>query len=189
MDRKSPDESGRIGSDRTARRRNRPEERWAGWGKLGLAGLGLGPRKKNELGRGPLAEGRPGSGGGGGDEAGGGGSHPWTPRRRPEWTPVTILDTADASPWSIGTSPALNQSESGELSRFPREGFPKSIDLLIDFGRFGGNRENRDFGGSWAGGVAGHQRALPGPAWPARIVFCFLSLWSRAASQRCPACP
>ncbi|PKI75195.1 hypothetical protein CRG98_004419 [Punica granatum] len=43
---KSPDESGLIGSDRTARRRNCPEERWAGLGKLGLAGLGLGLKKK-----------------------------------------------------------------------------------------------------------------------------------------------
>ncbi|PKI69560.1 hypothetical protein CRG98_010043 [Punica granatum] len=51
------------------------------------------------MGRGPLAEGRPGSGGSGGDEAGGGGSHPWTPRRRHERARVTVLDTADASPW------------------------------------------------------------------------------------------
>ncbi|PKI68540.1 hypothetical protein CRG98_011089 [Punica granatum] len=55
-------ESGRIGLDRTARKRNRAEERWAGLGKLGLDGLGLGLQKKNELGRGLLAKGQPGSG-------------------------------------------------------------------------------------------------------------------------------
>ncbi|PKI61166.1 hypothetical protein CRG98_018486 [Punica granatum] len=78
-----------------------------------IEGLGWACEKKNELGRGPLAKGRPGSGGSGGDEAGACGSRPWTPRRRPEWTRDIALGAAGASPWSIGTSPALNQSESG----------------------------------------------------------------------------
>ncbi|PKI63846.1 hypothetical protein CRG98_015830 [Punica granatum] len=57
----------RIGSDRTARRRNRPEVRWAGLGKLGLAGLGLGLRKKERTGPRPVSQRAAGIGGSGGD--------------------------------------------------------------------------------------------------------------------------
>ncbi|PKI31267.1 hypothetical protein CRG98_048342, partial [Punica granatum] len=90
---KSPDESGLIGSDRTAQRRNRPEERWAVLGKLGLVGLGLGLRKKRTRPR-PVSRRQPGLGGSGGD----GGSRPWTPRRRPEWVREMALDTTGTPP-------------------------------------------------------------------------------------------
>ncbi|PKI48529.1 hypothetical protein CRG98_031079 [Punica granatum] len=149
---KSPDESGRIGP---AGPKEKPPGREAGpdWNSLGLNGPSL-QRKRN--GPRPVSRRVAEIGGSGGDEAGGGGSRPWTPRRRPEWTREITLGTADVSPWSIGTLPALNQSESGELSRFSSD----------DFGRFGGNR---DLGLPGPVGIAGSRRALPGPARPARL--------------------
>ncbi|PKI55631.1 hypothetical protein CRG98_023942 [Punica granatum] len=89
------------------------------WSALGLNGPSL-QRKRN--GPRPVSQRAAGIGGSGGDEAGGDGSRPWTPRRRTEWTREIALGAAAASPWSIGTSPALNQSESGELSRFSGDG-------------------------------------------------------------------
>ncbi|PKI45791.1 hypothetical protein CRG98_033798 [Punica granatum] len=83
----------RIGSDWPSRRRNRPEE------KLDRS---VGPslqRKRN--GPRPVSRRAAEIGGSGGDEVGGGGSRPWTPRRRHERARVTVLDTADASSWSI----------------------------------------------------------------------------------------
>ncbi|PKI58173.1 hypothetical protein CRG98_021431 [Punica granatum] len=110
----------RIGPDRP---KEKPPKRTLGrTGEVGPGWAWAGTAKKNELGRGPLAEGRPGSGGSGDNEDGGGGSRPWMPLRRPEWTREIALGAADASPWSIGTSPALNQSESGELSWFSGDG-------------------------------------------------------------------
>ncbi|PKH93971.1 hypothetical protein CRG98_049790, partial [Punica granatum] len=73
----------------------------------------VGPAKKEQTGPRPVSQRAAGIGGSGGDEVGGGGSRPWTSRRRPEWTREIALGAAYASPWSIGTSPALNQSESG----------------------------------------------------------------------------
>ncbi|PKI75688.1 hypothetical protein CRG98_003948 [Punica granatum] len=64
---------------------------------------------------------------------------PWTPRRRPEWTREIALGTAGASLWSIGTSPALNQWESGGKgcgfpAKAPISKFAKSrANFLISF--------------------------------------------------------
>ncbi|PKI55637.1 hypothetical protein CRG98_023948 [Punica granatum] len=115
--------AGRIGSNRIglAGPKEKPPGREArpDWSSLGLNGPS--PQRKRNGPR-PVSRRAAGIGGSGGDEAGGGSSRPWTPRRQPEWTREIALGAADASPWSIRTSLALNQSESGEFSRFSGDG-------------------------------------------------------------------
>ncbi|PKI60846.1 hypothetical protein CRG98_018754, partial [Punica granatum] len=110
----------RVGSNRIARPKEKPPGRALGrTGHVGPNGLGLGLRRKRNGPR-PVSR-RSGSEEDGGDGAAGGGSRPWTPLRLHERAWEMALDTADASPWSIGTSPALNQLESGENLRFSDE--------------------------------------------------------------------
>ncbi|PKI76182.1 hypothetical protein CRG98_003409 [Punica granatum] len=123
----------RAGSDRTGPPEGETARKNAGpdWGSWAWLGLGWACEKKRTWPR-PVSRRAAGIGGSGGDEAGGGGSRPWTPRPRPEWAREIALGAVDASPWSIGTSPALNQSESGELSWFSGDGsefnrFPNSL--------------------------------------------------------------
>ncbi|PKI55390.1 hypothetical protein CRG98_024241 [Punica granatum] len=73
---------------------------------------GLDLRRKR-IGPRPVNSRRSGSEEDGGDGAVGGGSCSWTPQRRHERVQEIALCAADASPWSIRTSPALNPSELG----------------------------------------------------------------------------
>ncbi|PKI70224.1 hypothetical protein CRG98_009416 [Punica granatum] len=103
-------EGRRIG---LARSKEKPPGRALGrTGHVGPNRLGLGLRRKRNGPR-PVSRRAVGIARNGGDDAAGGGSRPWTPRRRHERVREIALGAADASLWLIGTSPALNQSESG----------------------------------------------------------------------------